>query len=93
MALAVDPKVGLYWYAAHAFDHEPAAAPIAAAMAKAVLTETYPRITRRAIEAHGGIGYTWEYGLHVWLKRALFDQAYLGMPEAHRVRIASLCGW
>jgi alkylation response protein AidB-like acyl-CoA dehydrogenase len=45
------------------------------------------------IEAHGGIGYTWEFGLHVWLKRALFDQAYLGMPQAHRVRIAEFAGW
>ena len=48
---------------------------------------------RRMIEAHGGIGYTWEFGAHVWLKRALFDQAYLGMPQAHRVRTAAMAGW
>ena len=93
MALAIDPQVGLYWYAAHAFDHEPAAAPLAAAIAKAALTETYPRVARRAIEAHGGIGYTWEFGLHVWLKRALFNQAYFGMPAVHRSRIADMSGW
>jgi alkylation response protein AidB-like acyl-CoA dehydrogenase len=92
MALAVDPKIGLYWYAAHTFDHEPEAVPLAAAMAKASLTETFPRIARRAIEVHGGIGYTWEFGLHVWLKRALFDQAFLGMPQVHRARVASLSG-
>jgi alkylation response protein AidB-like acyl-CoA dehydrogenase len=45
------------------------------------------------IEAHGGIGYTWEFGVHVWLKRALFDQAYLGMPRVHRARVADLVGW
>ncbi|HSV84669.1 MAG TPA: acyl-CoA dehydrogenase family protein [Ramlibacter sp.] len=93
MALAVEPQVGLYWYAAHAFDADPAAAPAAAAIAKASLTETYPRIARRAIEAHGGIGYTWEFGVHVWLKRALFDQAFLGMPQLHRARMAHLSGW
>jgi alkylation response protein AidB-like acyl-CoA dehydrogenase len=93
MALAVDPKIGLYWYAAHVFDHEPAASPLASAMAKASITEVFPRIARRAIEAHGGIGYTWEYGLHVWLKRALFDQSFLGMPEVHRARIATLSGF
>lgn len=93
MALAVDPQIGLYWYAAHAFDREPAATPLAAAMAKAALTEAYPRVARRAIEAHGGIGYTWEFGLHVWLKRALFDQAFLGMPSVHRARIADMSGW
>lgn len=27
-------------------------------------------------QAHGGIGYTWEYPLHIWLKRAIFDRAH-----------------
>ena len=48
---------------------------------------------RKAIEAHGGIGYTWEFGMHVWLKRALFNQAYMGMPQAHRARVAAMEGW
>jgi len=93
MALAVEPNVGLYWYAAHAFDSDPSAAAQAAALAKSHLSEAYPHVARRMIEAHGGIGYTWEYGAHVWLKRALFDQAYLGMPQAHRARVADLAGW
>jgi alkylation response protein AidB-like acyl-CoA dehydrogenase len=93
MALMVEPTVGLYWYAAHAFDNEPKAAPCAAALAKSHITEIYPKVARRTIEAHGGIGYTWDYGLHVWLKRALFNQAYLGMPRTHRTRIADMAGW
>ncbi|MDH4565221.1 acyl-CoA dehydrogenase [Pseudomonas sp. BN414] len=93
MALMVEPCIGLYWYAAHMFDTAPVAAHEAAALAKAHITEVYPKITRRMIEAHGGIGYTWEYGAHVWLKRALFDQAYLGMPQSHRARIATMSGW
>jgi alkylation response protein AidB-like acyl-CoA dehydrogenase len=93
MAVAIEPQIGLYWYAAHAFDSDPAAAPLAAAIAKASITEAYPRLARRAIEAHGGIGYTWEFGVHVWLKRALADQAFLGMPHLHRARIAGLSGW
>lgn len=93
MALAVEPAIGLYWYAAHVFDAEPEAAPLAAALAKAHITEMYPRIARRMIEAHGGIGYTWEFGAHVWLKRALHDQAWLGMPRVHRARAATLAGW
>ena len=93
MALAVEPSIGLYWYAAHAFDCGSPDAPLAAALAKSHITEVYPKIARRMIEAHGGIGYTWEYGAHVWLKRALFDQAYLGMPQVHRARAATLAGW
>ena len=93
MALTVQPSQGLYWYAAHAFDTEPDAASQAAAIAKSHITELYPKVARRMIEVHGGIGYTWEFGAHVWLKRALFDQAYLGMPRQLRSRIADLCDW
>lgn len=98
MALMVHPFIGLYWYAAHCFDTTPHhttpdAAPQAAALAKAHLTGLFPTVTRRMIEAHGGIGYTWEFGAHVWLKRALFDQAYLGMPQFHRARFADMAGW
>lgn len=93
IALMIEPTIGLYWYAAHAFDTEPQAARVSAALAKSHITEIYPKIARRMIEAHGGIGYTWEYGAHVWLKRALFDQAYLGMPQAHRARAADLLEW
>lgn len=93
MAIQVEPNIGLYWYAAHMFDTDPSQQREAAALAKAHLTEVYPRVARGMIEAHGGIGYTWEYGAHVWLKRALFDQAYLGMPHAHRMRVAQFNGW
>jgi alkylation response protein AidB-like acyl-CoA dehydrogenase len=93
MALQVEPFVGMYWFAAHAMDTDPAAAPLAAALAKSQLCETYPLVARRMIEAHGGIGYTWEFGAHVWLKRALFDQAYLGMPQMQRARVAEMSGW
>lgn len=93
MALTVVPAQGLYWYAAHAFDVGLEDATVAAALAKSHITELAPKVARRAIEAHGGIGYTWEFGIHVWLKRALFDQAYLGMPRGHRSRVAEICEW
>jgi alkylation response protein AidB-like acyl-CoA dehydrogenase len=92
-AITVEPALGLYWYAAHVWDTEPDNAPLQAALAKALITENYARATRVMIEAHGGIGYTWEYGAHVWLKRALFNQAFLGTPRALRARAADLCGW
>lgn len=93
MALGIVPAQGLYWYAAHAFDLGMADAGVAAALAKSHITELAPKAARRAIESHGGIGYTWEFGLHVWLKRALFDQAYLGMPREHRLRVAEANNW
>jgi alkylation response protein AidB-like acyl-CoA dehydrogenase len=42
---------------------------------------------------HGGIGFTWEYDLHLWFRRAVFDRAFLGTAAYHRRRAADLAGW
>lgn len=93
MALDVDPMRGLWWYAAHAFDHVPAEASRAAALAKAHITERAQQVARDAVEAHGGIGFTWECDVQIWFKRVLFDRLWLGAPELHRERFATLEGW
>ncbi len=93
MALDVEPARALVWYAAYAWDSQLPDAARAAAMAKAHLCDVYVRATRAAVAAHGGIGYTWEYGLHYWFRRAAFDRAWLGSPAAHRARAAALAGW
>ena len=93
MALEVDPTRGLWWYAAHAFDHAPDQAPRAAALAKAHVTERAQQVARDAVEAHGGIGFTWECDVHIWFKRILFDRLWLGAPELHRDRFAAIEGW
>jgi len=93
MAQEIEPARGLYWFAAHAFDHVPDEAERAAAIAKAHLTDRYMQVARRMIEAHGGIAYTWEHDAHIWLKRAMLDRAMLGAPSVHRARAAELAGW
>jgi alkylation response protein AidB-like acyl-CoA dehydrogenase len=45
------------------------------------------------VEAHGGIGFTWEHDLQIYFKRALFDRAWLGTPAQQRERAATLGGW
>jgi len=93
MAIETEPMRGLYWYAAHAYDHIPDRSPYAAALAKAHLADRYQQVARDCVEAHGGIGYTWEYDAHIFLKRALFDFAWMGAPAVHRARVADLSGW
>jgi len=93
MAIDIEPARGLYWYAAYAFDHVRAESEQVAAMAKAHLTDRYAQAARDAVEIYGGIGLTWECEVHIWLKRALFDRAYLGTPDVHRERSAKLSGW
>lgn len=93
MALDIDPARGLWWYAAHAFDHAQEAAPRAAALAKAHITDRAQQVARDAVEAHGGIGFTWESDVQIWFKRVMFDRLWLGAPELHRERFAGIEGW
>lgn len=93
MALEVEPARALVWYAAYAWDAGLPDAARAAAMVKAHLCDVYTRITRAAIAAHGGIGYTWEYGLNYWFRRAIYNRAWLGSPAQHRARAAKLADW
>ncbi len=93
MVADVEPSRSLVWYAAYAYDARPAEASRAAAMAKAALGEVYSRTVRRAVEVHGGIGFTWEYDLHLWFKRAHVNEVAYGDPAFHRERVAVLDGY
>jgi alkylation response protein AidB-like acyl-CoA dehydrogenase len=93
MAVEIEPSRALYWYAAHALDHIQDEAPRCAAIAKSHVTDRYQQIARDAVEAHGGIGFTWEGDVQIWFKRAMFDRALLGTPREHRDRAANLAGW
>jgi alkylation response protein AidB-like acyl-CoA dehydrogenase len=91
--LEIEPCRGLYWYAAHAFDHIPEKAERAAALAKTHVCERFMLISRDAVEVHGGIGFTWECDVQMWFKRAIFNRTFLGDTMTHRRRLAKLAGW
>jgi alkylation response protein AidB-like acyl-CoA dehydrogenase len=93
LACELEPSLALCWYAAHAFDRIKDKSERHAAMAKAHLTDLYDRVTRDTTELHGGIGFTWEFDLHLWFRRAVFDRSFLGEASTHRARAADLAGW
>jgi len=93
MVSDIEPARSLLWYAAYAYDHEPRRAPLAAAMAKARLSDVYSRVTNRAVQMHGGIGFTWEHDMHLWFKRALWNRTAFGDPDLQRERVAELAGF
>jgi alkylation response protein AidB-like acyl-CoA dehydrogenase len=94
MVADVEPSRSLVWYAAYAHDARPGGeASRAAAMAKAALGDIYSRTARRAVEIHGGIGFTWEFDLHLWFKRAHVNEVVYGDPATHRERLATLDGY
>lgn len=64
-------------------------APTAAvSTAKAYVGDAAVRVCTDAVQAHGGIGFTWEHDAHLWLKRALLDRALFGSSSWHRRRVA-----
>jgi alkylation response protein AidB-like acyl-CoA dehydrogenase len=89
----LEPARALLWYAAYAQDAGTPDAPRAAAMAKALLCAIYMRGTDRAVLMHGGIGFTWDHDIHLWFKRARFNESFLGSPVYHRERVAALGGY
>jgi alkylation response protein AidB-like acyl-CoA dehydrogenase len=93
LACEIEPMRALVWYAAHAQDRVPDDAERSAALAKAHVTDRALEAARAAVQLHGGIGFTWDCDVQIWLKRAMFDRAFLGTPELHRERQAVLAGW
>ena len=90
MVSEIEPARALVWYAAYAADALPREAPRAAAMAKACLSDVYSRVANRAVQMHGGIGFTWEHDLHFWFKRAKWNELAYGDATWHRERVAVL---
>ena len=77
-------------FAAWTADADPDQLPAAAAMAKAAASDAGRGVTASAIQAHGGIGFTWEADVHWLYKRAQLDAALLGNAKHHRAHLASI---
>ena len=74
--------------AAGAVAGDAAEAPAAVSMAKSYACAAAVSVVGKAIQLHGGIGYTWEAGLHAYLKRAALNRSLFGSPAAHRQLLA-----
>jgi alkylation response protein AidB-like acyl-CoA dehydrogenase len=65
-------------------------ASIAASTAKVWCSDAGRRVMASGLQVHGGIGFTWEHDLHLFLKRAQLDQVTMGDATFHRERLAGL---
>ena len=63
---------------------------LAASRAKAYASETFPRIGIDCVQLHGGVGYTWEYDIQLYLKRSKWSRPIFGDADFHYERIAHL---
>jgi alkylation response protein AidB-like acyl-CoA dehydrogenase len=60
---------------------------VAISLAKAQASEAALLAARKALQVHGAIGYTVEYDLHMWMKRAWALAAAWGDAAWHRARV------
>jgi alkylation response protein AidB-like acyl-CoA dehydrogenase len=63
---------------------------VAAAVAQAFVGPVAVRTAEECMQLHGGVGFTWEYPIHLYLKRAKSDSLAYGTASAHRVALATL---
>ena len=76
-------------WAAWCVDAADPAAPVAAAAATSQASQAAVTACERAIQAHGGVGFTWEHVLHRLYKRALWIRSWEATGEQLRTEVAS----
>ncbi len=64
--------------------------PEAASIAKSYCSDAYFANAGEAMQMHGGVGFTWEYDVHLYFKRAKYSEHFLGNGAWHRERLAQL---
>jgi alkylation response protein AidB-like acyl-CoA dehydrogenase len=86
--VAVELARSLAYWAAWAVAEDDDQADLAAAAAKSQAGEAAVLACEKSIQAHGGIGFTWEHPLHRYYKRALWLEGALGYGREQRAGIA-----
>jgi alkylation response protein AidB-like acyl-CoA dehydrogenase len=88
MLLEVESARSLTYFAAWTGDADRSALPLAAACAKAYACDAGRRVTNSSHQVHGGIAFTWEHDLHLFMKRGRLNSELYGASQELRARVA-----
>jgi alkylation response protein AidB-like acyl-CoA dehydrogenase len=90
MVVGVEAGRAALWAAALSLDEGPAdVRSRAAAAAVAYAKSAASRVAGNALQVHGGIGFTWEHDLHLFLRRIKVDEAVDGSVAEHRAALVT----
>jgi alkylation response protein AidB-like acyl-CoA dehydrogenase len=64
-----------------------------AGLAKSYVGDRCAAVVRDCLQMHGGIGFTWEHDIHLFLRRVESDAAIYGSADYHRDRLAMALGF
>jgi alkylation response protein AidB-like acyl-CoA dehydrogenase len=84
MLVEVENSHSAVYYAAWAQDARAEDEVLSASVAKAYVGDASRKVCGDAIQVHGGIGFTWEYDLHMYFKRAKALEVQYGDGDYHR---------
>jgi alkylation response protein AidB-like acyl-CoA dehydrogenase len=87
--VAVELARSLAYWAAWCVAEQDAQVDVAVVAAKSQAAEAAVSACERSIQAHGGIGFTWEHPLHRYYKRALWLEGALGYGREQRAEVAA----
>ncbi len=88
MLMRVEAARSATYYAACAANEGGTDLAVAASLAKAYCSDAYFQCAADCLQVHGGVGFTWEYDVHLYFKRAKSSEALLGDAAYHRELVA-----
>lgn len=79
-------------FAAWAYENDPNQRLMSSRSALENTVSSVPEICETAIQLHGGIGFTWEYDLHLFLRRAQFLSSLYRLTERQQIELLEELG-
>ncbi|HEX9712921.1 MAG TPA: acyl-CoA dehydrogenase family protein [Actinomycetota bacterium] len=92
MATELEAARAAAYYACWASASDAPDAEVAASIAKSYISDAFGHLGGEGVQIHGGIAFTWEHDMHLYLRRLKTAQVLLGDASYHRERIAQLAG-
>jgi alkylation response protein AidB-like acyl-CoA dehydrogenase len=86
----VESARSILYYAAWCLDQRNPDAARTVSLAKAYASEAFARLGVDAVQLHGGVGFTWEYDPHLYLKRSKWARPAFGDADFHYDRAISM---
>ena len=92
MSVALERARATGYFAALTIAEDDPSRSLATSTAKAAANDCQRLLASEGIQIHGGIGYTWEHDMHLYVRRVKTDAALFGTTAEHHARIADLLG-
>jgi alkylation response protein AidB-like acyl-CoA dehydrogenase len=90
MLVALERARATAYFAALTIAEDDERRSLAVSTAKVAAGECQRLFAKEGIQIHGGIGYTWEHDMQLYVRRIRTDAQLFGTDADHRVRIAEL---